>query len=124
MNLLLDSNTIIYLESPQYHDQIKELMRDQSCTASAISVVEVLGYGDLLPHQKSFFEPFFKKIYLHPVDDATIQEATRLRQYRKLSLGDAIIAATASIHKLTLVTANTKDFKKLPNLDLINPLEV
>ncbi|MGB3589415.1 MAG: type II toxin-antitoxin system VapC family toxin [Tunicatimonas sp.] len=129
MNLLLNSNTIIYLESPRYHDQIKERMRDESCSASAISVAEVLGYSDLLPRQKSFFETFFKEIYLHPVDYPTIQEATRLRQYRKLSLGDAIVAATASIHQRTLVTANIKDFKKLqdaidPSLDLINPLEV
>lgn len=129
MNLLLDSNTIIYLESPRYHNQIKEFMRDESCYASSISIVEVLGYGGLSPHQTSFFETFFQEVYLHPVDYATIQEATRLRQHRKLSLGDAIVAATASIHQLTLVTANTKDFKKLqdaiyPSLDLINPLEV
>jgi len=123
MNLLLDSNTIIYLETPQYHHQIKNLIRNEMCYASSISVPEVLGYSDLLPQQKSFFESFFAKVSIYSVDNTIIWEAARLRQIRKLSLGDAIIAATVIVHDLTLVTANTKDFKKF-GLTLINPLDL
>ena len=39
-----------------------------------------------------------------------------------MSLGDAIIAATAKKHRLSIVTANTKDFKHIENLEIINPL--
>jgi len=40
-----------------------------------------------------------------------------------MSVGDAIIAATALFLQLPLVTANTTDFKHLKNLELINPIK-
>jgi predicted nucleic acid-binding protein len=36
---------------------------------------------------------------------------------------DAIIAASALIHNLTLLTRNDSDFKKIPNINIINPWE-
>lgn len=41
-----------------------------------------------------------------------------------MSLGDAIIAATAKVYKLPLATANTKDFIHLEDITLINPLAI
>lgn len=39
-----------------------------------------------------------------------------------MGLGDAIIAATALEHDLTLITRNTRDFHWIANLDLHNPI--
>ena len=39
-----------------------------------------------------------------------------------MSLADAIIAASAQNYNLPLVTANTKDFKHIENLETINPI--
>ncbi|MCA9349486.1 hypothetical protein KC853_00385 [Candidatus Saccharibacteria bacterium] len=47
----------------------------------------------------------------------------RLRQRYNLSLGDAIIAATALTYQLQLWTANIKDFQSVEGLNLYNPLE-
>ena len=44
-----------------------------------------------------------------------------LRQQKKMSLGDAIIAATALTHALPLVTRNVQDFRHIAGLKLINP---
>lgn len=41
-----------------------------------------------------------------------------------MSIGDAIIAASASQYKLILMTANTKDFNHIEKLKLIDPLEI
>lgn len=41
-----------------------------------------------------------------------------------MSIGDAIIAATAIIYELPLATANSKDFKHIENVELINPLTI
>jgi predicted nucleic acid-binding protein len=49
--------------------------------------------------------------------------AIETRLNHKLSLGDAIIAATAINHKLTLVTRNIKDFEKVKHLKLLNPFK-
>ena len=45
-----------------------------------------------------------------------------LRQQRKMSVGDSIIAATALLNGLTLVTANIADFRWIENIKLMNPL--
>jgi len=38
-----------------------------------------------------------------------------------MKLGDAIIAATAIVHGLTLLTRNTEDFNHLQGLTIIDP---
>lgn len=40
------------------------------------------------------------------------------RQFPRLRMPDALIAATALVHSLTLRTKNTRDFKQVPNLRL------
>lgn len=44
--------------------------------------------------------------------------AIQLRQQRKISLGDAVIAAIALVKHLTLQTNDTKDFKWISSLKL------
>ena len=39
----------------------------------------------------------------------------------KIKLPDAIIAATALVHNLTLLTRNEKDFSKISNVEITNP---
>ena len=55
--------------------------------------------------------------------DAVRAIATTLRQQKSMSLGDAIIAATALHYQQPIVTANVQDFKSLVGIQLINPLE-
>ena len=51
-----------------------------------------------------------------------LSKAVELRQIRKLSLGDALIAGTALAHGLTLVTRNSADFNWIKGLALLDPL--
>ena len=57
-----------------------------------------------------------------PVSHSAIAEATRLRQQRRMSLGDALIAGTALSHGLPLATHNTEDFAWIEALEVIDPL--
>jgi toxin FitB len=52
-----------------------------------------------------------------------IQKSTLLRQQRKMTLGDSLIAATALIYNQTLITRNDKDFDWIDGLKLINPFD-
>jgi predicted nucleic acid-binding protein len=54
-----------------------------------------------------------------PVDRRVAERAGLLRrQSPRLRMPDALIAATALVHSLTLHTKNTRDFKLVPSLRL------
>ena len=57
-----------------------------------------------------------------PVTDAVVASAVTLRQARKLSLGDALIAATALLARRPLLTHNVKDFAWIPGLTVTDLL--
>lgn len=48
--------------------------------------------------------------------DDVIEKTIELRKKAKIKLPDAIIAATAIIHNLTLLSTNDSDFLKVPKL--------
>ncbi len=52
----------------------------------------------------------------HPVDAAIAERAGRLRRVHGLRLPDALIAATALVNGLTLVTRNVRDFAPVEGL--------
>lgn len=119
--MLLDSNAIIYAIKPEFV-QLRELIATHSPSISAISYLEVLGYHRLTEVDLQDFKAFFALLSIIPITQAVIEQAIHLRQQRKISLGDSIIAATAILNKLTLVTANTNDFQWIPDIQLLNPL--
>ena len=119
--MLLDSNIIIYAALPQYA-ALKNFIAKHVPAVSAISRVEVLGYHLLSEMDRRNFEEFFAAATLLPISDSVLSKATELRQIRKLSLGDALIAGTALTHGLTLVTRNSADFSWIKGLALLDPM--
>jgi toxin FitB len=120
--MLVDSNIIIYAAEPGF-DAIRCFVAQNKPVVSVISKVEVLGYHLLQPENKQKLEKLFKILPVLPVSEDIIDKAVTLRQQRKMSLGDSLIAATALIYDLTLVTANVKDFFLIEGLGVLNPLE-
>ena len=120
--MLLDSNIIIYAAEPKY-DSVRHFIEQQSPAVSVISKIEVLGYNKLTPENQQKLEELFLILPILSVSDAIVDKAVYLRQQGKMSLGDAIIGATALIHNLKLATANVKDFEWVENLEVINPVE-
>ena len=49
-----------------------------------------------------------------------MQQTILLRQQRRVKLPDAIIAATALVHGLPLLTRNTADFQNIVGLAVLN----
>ena len=121
--ILVDSNIIIYTLQAPYAD-LRKWMQEQIPVISTITQLEVLGYYGISQTEIEIAYQYFSFCQIIPVDNAIIQTAIKLRQAKKMSLGDAIIAATALVHKLPLATANTKDFKHLEEVVLLNPLEM
>lgn len=119
--MLLDSNAIIYFSKDNAFEKFSSRF-DRDFFASEITRLEVLGFHRLEKIDKLKLERLFSLVNLFDVNKKIIEEAILLRQKKNISLGDAIIAGTAIVHKLPLVTANISDFKWIKNLELINPL--
>ncbi|MBV9241031.1 MAG: type II toxin-antitoxin system VapC family toxin [Acidobacteria bacterium] len=121
--MLLDSNIIIYSVQPENH-LLREFVEGLTPSISAISRAEVLGYRGLPPGVENDFNQLFAMATVLAVDHDVLSEAIGLRKQRKLGLGDSIIAGTALVHSLPLVTRNTKDFKWIDSITLIDPFEL
>jgi hypothetical protein len=120
--MLLDSNIIIYAAQPE-HDALRALVAEKSPAVSVISYIEVLGYHQLKEEEREFVEQFFQAAQILPLSDEIAERAVQLRREKRMSLGDAIIAGTALVHALTLVTHNTEDFEWVRELQLLDPLK-
>lgn len=120
--MLLDSNIIIYSAQPAYPN-LRALIAQHAPFVSALSYLEVLGYHQLTEPQQQYFEAFFQVSQVLPISQEILGQAVALRQQRRMTLGDSIIAGTALFHELVLVTRNTNDFRWIVNLELLNPFE-
>jgi len=121
--IIIDSDVIIYSALSHYVG-IRSFMRANPYCVSLVSRVEVLGFRDLSALELVYFEAFFDASTIHAISDEVVNQAVRLRQQRKINLGDSLIAATTIINDFALVTNNIKDFRWIESLTLINPLEV
>src|SRR4051794_24950113 len=120
--MLLDSNIIIYAAKPE-HAALRQFIAQNTPAVSAVSVVEVLGYHRLSATERQHFEAFFATSTVLPISEQVIARAVALRQSRKMTLGDALIGATALVYDRTLVTHNVKDFSTIPGLKILDPLD-
>src|SRR5215211_7942923 len=120
--MLLDSNIVIYSTQPA-HAHLRAFVTTSNPAVSAVTYVEVLGFHRLSESERLALEEFFAAALVLPIDQPVIQRAVALRQQRRMSLGDSFVAATALTHNFTLVTHNTSDFRWIPNLHVLDPLE-
>ena len=83
--------------------------------------IELLGFADF-PEKMQAMEEFVNSANVLPLDDLVTQQTILLRRkHRKLKLGDAIIAATALVHKMILISRNVADFKNIEGLQVVDP---
>ncbi|MEW6531044.1 MAG: type II toxin-antitoxin system VapC family toxin [Thermodesulfobacteriota bacterium] len=120
--MLIDSNIIIYAARRE-HEDLRRFIAQHAPAVSAISYVEVLGYHKLTNEERRHFEDFFAVAPILSLSHIVLEQAIKLRQIKKMTLGDSLVAATALSHNLTLVTRNTSDFEWIPALSLLNPFE-
>ena len=120
---LIDSNVIIDFVAGRLPedglDWLIETINEENQCFSPITQIEVLGYnGD--PKDMARVERLLGGSTIWGIDSAVVAATIQLRKERKIKVPDAIIAATAMVHRLTLISRNTKDFKGIPGLEVIN----
>jgi toxin FitB len=118
--MVLDTNIVIYGCLPDGGRLLPWTGHAQAAVAS-VTRVEALGFTGISPAEDAAIRRFLNKCLCYPLDEEVIESAVRLRQQKRMKLGDAIIAATAMEYGVPLVTRNVDDFKHIPGLQLINP---
>jgi len=124
---LIDSNVIIDYASdrlPKEGSDFVEEIFNREFLISVIVKIEVLGFEDVL-HKTSAMEDFMRMAEVIPLDEKVTDTAIKLRRiYKKLKLGDAIIAATALEYDFILITHNIDDFRNISKLKILNPYQI
>ncbi|MFT4092628.1 MAG: type II toxin-antitoxin system VapC family toxin [Niabella sp.] len=87
---------------------------------SFITYIEFLGYKD--PTKET--EDFIALADMIEMNKNVINASINVRKSVSIKLPDAIIAATALVNDLTLITRNIDDFKNIDGIKLINPWEL
>lgn len=118
--IVLDTNIFIYLASGTLGIQA---VKNTDLVFPSIVKIEALGYAQITVVEQSYLEALFLECQQLELDDAIIQRAIRLRQQKKMSLGDSIVAASALEYDCELWTANEQDFTDIEGLHVHNPLK-
>ena len=118
--MLLDTNILIYMAQPG-GESLEARMALTSLAASLIARVEAQGFHRITEEESTKLDDIFAWVEVLPVCDAVADAAILLRRMRRMKLGDSLIAATALLYDLPLVTRNVDDFKHIAGLQLINP---
>ncbi len=117
---LLDSNIVIYAVQPA-NGWLRSEIVAQPFAVSQATRVEVLGWHMITLDDQRDLEEFLATGKLLSITDAVANRAVGLRQQKKMSLGDALIGATALEHNAELATRNTDDFRHIQGLRLFDP---
>lgn len=117
--ICLDTNVIIYLGNGVLPADIG---KHEPMHYASISAIELLGYPDIRAAEELRLKELLSVLLEIPLSQPIIETAVQLRQLNKMSVGDAIIAATALTQGCELWTANTDDFRHIEKLKLFNPL--
>ncbi len=122
---LLDSNIIIYfLEGilPAVASEFVNKALTTTPQVSVISKIEVLSWTPPVESNSLAIQHFLQESHVYLLDNYIVDKTIELRKnYKKIKLPDAIIAATALVNQLTLITRNESDFKSIQGLSWINP---
>ncbi len=118
--MLLDSNILIYGATGE-HDALDIILDRTDLAVASVTRIETLGFHRLSELEQHWLETVFDRLKILALDEVVAARAIALRQERKMGLADAIIAATALVHQLPLVTRNVEDFKQVTSLTVLNP---
>ncbi|MDO8367958.1 MAG: type II toxin-antitoxin system VapC family toxin [Saprospiraceae bacterium] len=121
---LVDTNIAIYMLKgilPENAAVFLSSVLNGGCIMSVISRIELLGFAfpDSTDEIKAW--KFIEDSAILSLSDAIADQAIEIRKLHKIKLGDTLIAATALVNDLTLLTRNDADFKSIAGLKLVNP---
>jgi predicted nucleic acid-binding protein len=119
---LLDTNTVIDFFNAKLTDAGKLfLLSIDEPKISVITRIELFSSAKIPTDERLRLEEFVKQTKVYDTLNIDIINQTILiRQTHKTKLPDAIIAATALVYGLTIISRNIKDFQNIDGLKVID----
>lgn len=121
---LADSNAVIDLVLGRLPaasaDWLDQQLRQNTVAVSVVARIELLT-KTVPAAEYALMQAFVRSVEVLPLDEPVTRQTIQLRQQHRIKLPDAIIAATALVHALPLLTRNTADFQKVAGLMVLDP---
>ena len=118
---LIDTNVNIENFGDKLPENAKAFVSSIDLTLSTVTKIEMLGWLNATKTQLQPMYEFIEATNILPINESVIEKTISLHQVKKIALGDAIIASTALVFDLILITHNTSDFKNIDGLEFIDP---
>ncbi len=121
-NYLIDTNAVIdYLGNrlPSLGTDFMNTVIDSIPIISVITQIELLGFN--APNEEyTTLTDFVSDSRIIELNNSIVEMTIFLRKQHRIKLPDAIIAATALVYDLSIISRNVSDFS-IENLRIINP---
>lgn len=125
IKFLWDTNTAIYYMQRQFpataEKFIDNLLTNEQPCISAITEIELLCWKTVDEKELDVVHNFIKDAFVIELEQQIKFKTADIRKLHKIKLPDAIIAATAIVYDLTLITRNITDFKNITELQVVDP---
>src|SRR3989344_3650071 len=123
---LIDTDIIIWIlrGNKKYEELLQGLKDKDSLSISTVTIAEI--YENIYPSEIVKTENVLKELQTWDVTPAIAKQAGLywqefIKELKNLSLMDCLIAATANVNNLTLVSLNIKHFP-MKDIKILNPL--
>ena len=93
---------------------------DQTPNISVITEIEALSWISPDKKKETVVKAFIEDANILPLSPEVVVQCIKIRRSRKVKTPDAIIAATAIVHNLTLITSDN-DFNNIEGLKIVDP---
>ncbi len=120
---LIDTNVVIdYLGKilPAAGMDFMDGVIDAGPNLSVVTKIEMLGFN-APPEHYQLLSNFIKDATVIDLTNNIVDSTIDIRKKYKTKLPDAIIAATALVHNMILITRNISDFRYVKSLPVIDP---
>ncbi|MFC2087535.1 type II toxin-antitoxin system VapC family toxin [Bacteroidota bacterium] len=124
-NYLIDSSVAVdYLSGklPEKGMGFMHAVMSHIPNFSVITKIEILGYK-ARPEVNDFLSEFMNDSVIYKLSNECVEQAIELKKEYKMHTPDAIIAATALVHGLILITQNSNEFDRIEDLEILNPYD-
>lgn len=126
LDYLWDTNIIIYYLNnslpPSSQSFLENIIDHSEINISVITQIELLSWNTNKSSDLTLMKDLIDSCCVIPLDESVVEKVIETRRASKIKLPDSIIAASALVNGLTLLSHDNKDFRKVKDLKMIDPL--